>query len=76
MTHYVTNTSNKSRLVALLLCIFLGEFGAHRFYVGKIGTGLIYLFTAGLFGIGWIIDLIKICLGSFRDNVGEPLRKW
>ncbi len=76
MTHYVTNTSNKSRLVALLLCIFLGEFGAHRFYVGKIGTGLLYLFTAGLFGIGWIIDLIKICLGSFRDNVGEPLRKW
>ena len=74
MTHYVTNTSNKSRLVALLLCIFLGEFGAHRFYVGKIGTGLLYLFTAGLFGIGWIIDLIKICLGSFRDNVGEPLR--
>ena len=76
MTHYVTNTSNKSRLVALLLCIFLGEFGAHRFYVGKIGTGLLYLFTAGLFGIGWIIDLVKICLGSFRDNVGEPLRKW
>lgn len=76
MTHYVTNTSNKSRLVALLLCIFLGEFGAHRFYVGKIGTGLLYLFTAGLFGFGWIIDLVKICLGSFRDNVGEPLRKW
>lgn len=76
MTHYFTNTSNKSRLVALLLCIFLGEFGAHRFYVGKIGTGLLYLFTAGLFGFGWIIDLVKICLGSFRDNVGEPLRKW
>ncbi len=76
MTTYVTNTSNKSRLAALLLCIFLGEFGAHRFYVGKIGTGLIYLFTAGFFGIGWIIDLVKIILGTFKDNVGEPLRQW
>ena len=76
MTQYVTTTSNKSRLVALLLCIFFGEFGIHRFYVGKIGTGILWLCTAGLFGIGWLVDLIKICIGSFRDNVGTPLRQW
>lgn len=73
---YVTQTSDKSRTVALLLAIFLGELGAHRFYVGKIGTGILYLCTGGLFGIGWIVDIIKICVGSYKDNVGVPLRKW
>lgn len=76
MSQYVTITSDKSRLVALLLCIFLGGLGAHRFYVGKIGTGILWLCTAGLFGIGWLIDLIKICCGSFRDSAGAPLRRW
>ena len=76
MSQYVTNTSNKSRLVALLLCFFLGEFGIHRFYVGKIGTGILWLLTVGLFGIGWLVDLIMILVGAFRDNVGEPLRQW
>ena len=75
MKEYVVITSSKSKIIALLLCVFLGEFGIHRFYVGKIGTGLLYLFTVGLFGIGWIIDLVKICLGTFTDNVGAPLRK-
>ena len=74
MANYVTNTSDKKRMTALLLCIFFGWFGAHRYYVGKIGTGILYTFTAGLFGIGWIIDIFKILLGTFRDNVGAPLR--
>ena len=46
--------------VAFLLCFFLGYFGAHKFYEGKTGTGILYLLTFGLCGIGWIIDTIVI----------------
>jgi hypothetical protein len=67
--------SKKNKMVALLLCIFLGGVGAHRFYVGKIGTGIIYLFTGGLFGIGWIVDIILIAVGSFKDKFDLPLRQ-
>lgn len=74
MANYVTYTSDKNKIVALLLCIFLGEIGVHYFYVGRIGMGLLYFFTGGLFGIGWIVDIIKIATGSFYDNVGVPLR--
>ncbi len=75
MTNYVTQTSDKSKQVALWLCVFGGFFGLHLFYVGRIGKGILYLFTGGLFCIGWIVDICKIALGSFKDNVGEPLRK-
>ena len=71
----VPGISRKSKTTALLLCIFLGGLGAHRFYVGKGGTGILYLFTAGLFGIGWIIDIIRIATGSFRDEFDLPLRQ-
>lgn len=74
MANYVTSTSDKKKSVALLLCIFGGMLGLHQFYVGKIGKGILYLFTCGLFFIGWIADIFKIALGSFRDNVGAPLR--
>lgn len=74
--NFVTITSHKSRLVALLLCLFLGALGIHRFYVGKIGTGLIYLFTAGLFGVGALVDLIMIICGNFKDSAGAPLVNW
>lgn len=50
----------RNKWVALCLCIFLGFFGAHKFYEGKIGMGLLYLFTGGLCGIGCIVDLITI----------------
>jgi hypothetical protein len=63
----------KSRLITALLCLFFGMFGFHRFYVGKIGTGLIWFFTFGLFGIGWIIDLLCAVVGIFRDKAGMPL---
>lgn len=50
----------KDKLVALILCLLLGGFGAHRFYEGKIGTAILFLMTGGLFGIGWLVDLIRI----------------
>ena len=50
----------KNKWVALALCFLLGVFGAHKFYEGKAGMGILYLFTLGLFGIGWLIDLIVI----------------
>ncbi|WP_305117450.1 TM2 domain-containing protein [Acutalibacter muris] len=50
----------RNKWVALILCIFLGLMGAHKFYENKIGMGILYLFTAGLFCIGWVIDIIAI----------------
>ena len=52
----------KNKWVALILCILLGYFGAHKFYEGKAGMGILYLFTVGLFGIGVFIDFIVILL--------------
>lgn len=71
----MVETSDRSRVVALLLAIFLGELGIHRFYVGKVWTGILYLCTVGLFGIGWIIDIISLILGNFKDGNGVKLRK-
>ena len=68
--------SNKSRLVTFLLCLFLGEFGIHRFYVGKVGTGLLWLISGGFLGIGMIIDLVMIIAGSFEDKNGNKLIEW
>lgn len=68
--------SDKSRLVALLLCFFLGPFGVHRFYTGKIGTGILWLLTLGLCGIGALIDLIMIACGTFKDKYGRFVKTW
>ncbi|MBF0565913.1 MAG: TM2 domain-containing protein [Nitrospirae bacterium] len=68
--------SEKSRLVAILLCFFLGWAGGHRFYVNKIGTGIIMLFTGGGMGIWFFIDFVMITLGSFKDKDNLPLAKW
>jgi TM2 domain-containing membrane protein YozV len=71
-----TELSPRSRLVALLFCILLGVFGVHRFYVGKIGTGILMLLTIGGLGIWVTIDLILIAVGSFRDKEGRRVFRW
>ncbi len=68
--------SYRSRLVAGLLCFFLGTFGAHRYYVGKIGTGILMLVTLGGLGIWYMIDLIVIMVGAFRDDQGRLVYDW
>lgn len=68
--------SPRNRLIALLLCIFLGYLGIHRFYVGKWGTGLIWMFTGGLGGLGYIFDLIIIIIGVFKDKEGHAVTQW
>ncbi len=60
-------------LVALLLSIFLGSLGIDRFYLGKIGSGLLKLFTFGGLGIWWLVDVILIAAGAMRDAQGRPL---
>ena len=68
------NRSSKNWVAALVLCIFLGGLGIHRFYVGKAGTGVLMLLTGGGFGIWWLIDIIMIAVGSFTDKSGAFLK--
>ncbi len=69
--------SPKSRLAAALLAFFLGGFGVHRFYVGKIGTGILIIVTiGGFFGIWVLIDLIMILVGVFKDKQERYLANW
>lgn len=76
------DVSPKSRLAALLLAFFLGAFGLHRMYVGKIGTGLLQLlFTITIIGAiitgVWVFfDFLFILLGSFKDKEGKALKNW
>lgn len=68
------DVSEKSWVATLLLCFFLGVFGVHRFYVGKVGTGVVMLLTLGAFGIWALIDFIIIICGSFKDNEGKVIK--
>jgi hypothetical protein len=70
------NPSDLNRLALLLLCLILGFLGVHRFYVGKIRTGLLWLFTLGFLGMGQIVDLILIATGEFRDSEGRRVLRW
>ena len=69
--HERRNVSEKSWGITLL-CFILG-IGLHYFYVGKIGTGILYLVTCGGFYIWWLIDLYKICTNTFTDYEGKAI---
>lgn len=61
----------RSWLVTLLLVIFLGPLGIHRFYLGYPFWGLVFLFTGGLFGIGWILDIIRVLISNLKPKGGS-----
>ena len=63
--------SDKNWLATLLLCLFLGGIGVHRFYVGKVGTGILQLITLGGCGIWTLIDLIMIITGSLKSQIAK-----
>jgi TM2 domain-containing membrane protein YozV len=73
---YSEESSEKSRGLALALAAVLGPFGAHRFYVGKTGTGVLMALTLGGAGIWWLYDLILVAGGSFRDANDRLVRRW
>lgn len=60
-----------SRIAAVLITFFFGGLGVHRFMAGKVGTGIIWLLTGGCFGIGWLVDFIMVCTGSFKTKDGN-----
>lgn len=65
--------SDKNFVATLLLCLLLGGFGIHRFYVGKIGTGILQIITFGGLGFWVLVDLIMIAVGKFKDKAGLPI---
>jgi TM2 domain-containing membrane protein YozV len=66
--------SDKNGIVCLLLCFFLGGLGVHRFYAGKVGTGILMIVTLGGFGIWFLIDFIMIICGVFTDSEGNKIK--
>ena len=75
MSTFVTTTSHYSQKKAFWRCLFGGIFGLHYFYVGRIGRGILCIFTLNFFMIGWANDLIKILRGRFKDQYGEYLKE-
>lgn len=69
----LSDTGDKSFVVAWLLSLFLGAFGVDRFYLGKVGTGLLKLFTCGGAGLWWLIDLVMVLVDGTRDARGLRL---
>lgn len=74
-TNDARNVCDKNWLTTLLLCIFIGALGIHRFYVGKIFTGILMILTFGGFGVWVLIDIIMIATNTFTDKKGLKLNK-
>ncbi len=74
MNEAVIEKSEKGFVPTLLLAFFLGGLGVHRFFVGKIGTGILQLLTLGGLGIWALIDIIMTIVGSFKDKAGLPIK--
>ena len=75
MTVQPSSAPPKEWLTTLLLALFLGSLGVHRFYTGHTGIGIAQLLTLGGCGIWALIDIIMIATGKFLDANGQPLRK-
>lgn len=76
MSQMSTDVSPKSRTIAAVLAFFLGVIGVHRFYVGKVGTGIAQILTLGGLGVWTLVDFIMILVGSFKDSDGRTLETW
>ena len=66
--------SEKSGIACLLFLLLLDPFGIHRMYVGKVGTGILFLLTLGGLGLWWLVDIILLCVGSFTDADGATVK--
>jgi TM2 domain-containing membrane protein YozV len=77
MENLQSNAMSEKRILPLfLLFFFLAWLGVHRFYVGKIGTAILFILTLGGLGVWWIIDLILIVTGNLRDKQGNKITHW
>jgi len=72
----VKGGSTKRLTITLLIAIFFGWLGLHRFYLGKWKTGLLFMFTFGVLGIGWAIDVVRLLMGNFTDKDENYVSNW
>ena len=69
-----SETSDKNFFLLLVLCFLLGVFGVHRFYCGKIKSGIFMILTIGVLGIWALADFIIACFGEFTDAEGKKIK--